>query len=152
MLPFFVGTHYDCKLDSKGRLSIPARWRERLGTEFYMVAVTVRGCKCLTLYPPEVFIQLVDEMDKGTENQKYAVTKSVFSQAEEGFLDAQGRFTLNGRLKDKALLQNDTTVILQGQRSTIEIWSNDEFEKMQNSLNTDEGVFDLMDKVKADGE
>ena len=51
----FVGTLDGYKLDSKGRLSVPTKWRERLGKEFYMVAVTVRGCKCLTLYPVEHF-------------------------------------------------------------------------------------------------
>ena len=45
----FVGTLDGYKLDSKGRLSVPTKWRERLGKEFYMVAVTVRSCKCLTL-------------------------------------------------------------------------------------------------------
>lgn len=34
-LGIFVGTYMDQKLDSKGRLSVPAKWRERLGTEFF---------------------------------------------------------------------------------------------------------------------
>ena len=55
VMRLFVGTLDGYKLDSKGRLSVPTKWRERLGKEFYMVAVTVRGCKCLTLYPVEHF-------------------------------------------------------------------------------------------------
>lgn len=51
----FVGTYENYKLDGKGRLSVPVKWRERLGRDFYMVAVTVKGCKCITLYPIEEF-------------------------------------------------------------------------------------------------
>lgn len=70
----FVGTLDGYKLDSKGRLSIPTKWRERLGKEFYMVAVTVRGCKCLTLYPVDHFEETYESMQIGTENQKYDAT------------------------------------------------------------------------------
>ena len=89
----FVGTLDGYKLDSKGRLSVPTKWRERLGKEFYMVAVTVRGCKCLTLYPVEHFEATYDAMQQGTENQKYDATTSFLDNAEEGVLDAQGRFS-----------------------------------------------------------
>ena len=85
----FVGTLDGYKLDSKGRLSVPTKWRERLGKEFYMVAVTVRGCKCLTLYPVEHFESTYDAMQQGTENQKYDATTSFLDNAEEGVLDAE---------------------------------------------------------------
>ena len=62
VMRLFVGTLDGYKLDSKGRLSVPTKWRERLGKEFYMVAVTVRGCKCLTLYPVEHFESTYDAM------------------------------------------------------------------------------------------
>lgn len=152
MLPFFVGTHFDCKLDSKGRLSIPVKWRERLGTEFYMVSVIIRGSRCLKLYPPDEFMAEVEKMDNGTENQKYEINKVFFAQAEEGFLDAQGRFTLNNRLKESAGLANDTTVILQGHKKTIEIWDNDEYSRMYGGINANASLLDMIDHVKADGE
>ena len=82
----FVGTLDGYKLDSKGRLSVPTKWRERLGKEFYMVAVTVRGCKCLTLYPVEHFEATYDAMQQGTENQKYDATTSFLEMPRRACL------------------------------------------------------------------
>lgn len=55
-LGIFVGTYMDQKLDSKGRLSVPAKWRERLGTEFFMVCMNLRGSTCIKLYPQDEFM------------------------------------------------------------------------------------------------
>lgn len=146
----FVGTLDNYKLDSKGRLSVPTKWRERLGKEFYMVAVTVKGCKCITLYPIEEFEITYANMQRGTENQKYETSKDFLRNAEECTLDAQGRFTLNQRLKELALLANDSDVIFEGNGKTIEIWNTEEFEKMQSTFDSSLGIYDLMDKVNAD--
>ena len=146
----FVGTLDNYKLDSKGRLSVPTKWRERLGKEFYMVAVTVKGCKCITLYPIEKFELTYANMQKGTENQKYETSKDFLRNAEECTLDAQGRFTLNQRLKELALLANDSDVIFEGNGKTIEIWNRSEFDKMQKTFDSSLGIYDLMDKVNAD--
>ena len=145
----FVGTLDNYKLDSKGRLSVPTKWRERLGKEFYMVAVTVKGCKCITLYPIEEFELTYANMQKGTENQKYETSKDFLRNAEECTLDAPGRFTLNQRLKELALLANDSDVIFEGNGKTIEIWNCSEFDKMQKTFDSSLGIYDLMDKVNA---
>ena len=143
----FVGTLDNYKLDSKGRLSVPTKWRERLGKEFYMVSVTVKGFNCLTLYPVDVFEEVYERMQCGNENQKYETTKNFFSRAEEGTLDAQGRFTVNQRLKTLSKLTNESEVIFEGNGRTIEIWNAEEFEKMQQTFDSSLGIYDLMDKV-----
>ena len=110
-LGIFVGTYMDQKLDSKGRLSVPAKWRERLGTEFFMVCMNLRGSTCIKLYPQDEFMHCVEALDDGTANEVYEKNKIFFSNAEECTLDAQGRFTLNARLKDYAGMENGSTVI-----------------------------------------
>lgn len=147
-----VGTLEGYKLDSKGRLSIPTKWRERLGKEFYMVAVTVRGCKCLTLYPEEQFNATYEATQNGTENEKYDAITSLFDNAEEAVLDSQGRFTVNQRLKDETLLSNDTTVVFKGKGKFIEIWNTEEYDKFYNSYDHSLGMYDMMDKLKGNRE
>ena len=115
-----------------------------------MVAVTVKGCKCITLYTIEEFELTYANMQKGTENQKYETSKDFLRNAEECTLDAQGRFTLNQRLKELALLANDSDVIFEGNGKTIEIWNRSEFDKMQKTFDSSLGIYDLMDKVNAD--
>ena len=102
----FVGTLDGYKLDSKGRLSVPTKWRERLGKEFYMVAVTVRGCKCLTLYPVEHFEATYDAMQQGTENQKYDATTSFLDNAEEGLTLRADLQSIKGSRRLPLLLMN----------------------------------------------
>lgn len=147
-----VGTLDGYKLDSKGRLSIPTKWRERLGKEFYMVAVTVRGCQCLTLYPEEQFNATYEAMQHGNENQKYDAITCFLDNAEEATLDSQGRFTVNQRLKEAAHLENESTVVFKGKGKFIEIWNTDEYEKIYNSYDHSEGMYDLMDKLKGSNE
>ena len=147
-LGIFVGTYMDQKLDSKGRLSVPAKWRERLGTEFFMVCMNLRGSTCIKLYPQDEFMHCVEALDDGTANEVYEKNKIFFSNAEECTLDAQGRFTLNARLKDYAGMENGSTVIMQGHKRTIEIWTNEGFNTMFNGLRTDTNFLDLMDAGK----
>lgn len=148
----FVGTLDNYKLDSKGRLSVPTKWRERLGKEFYMVAVTVKGCKCLTLYPVEYFEETYESMQCGTENQKYDATTSFLDNAEESVLDAQGRFTVNQRLKEAAGFTNESNVIFKGKGKVIEIWNQDEYQRINNSYDHSLGMYDLMDRLKGNNE
>ena len=89
-----------------------------------------------------------EALDDGTANEVYEKNKIFFSNAEECTLDAQGRFTLNARLKDCAGMENGSTVIMQGHKRTIEIWTNEGFNTMFNGLRTDTNFLDLMDAGK----
>jgi DNA-binding transcriptional regulator/RsmH inhibitor MraZ len=91
-------------------------------------------------------------MQQGTENQKYDTTTSFLDNAEEATLDAQGRFTVNQRLKEAAVLTNESTVVFKGKGKVIEIWNTDEYEKIYNSYDHSQGIYDLMDKVKGNAE
>ena len=91
----------------------------------------------------------LDSMQRGTENQKYDITTAFLDDAEEGTLDAQGRFTVAQRLKEASNLSNDSTVVFKGKGKVIEIWDNGEYEQMYNSYDHSQGIYDLMDKVKS---
>ncbi|MCD7722500.1 MAG: hypothetical protein LUH82_00920 [Clostridiales bacterium] len=143
----FVGTLDEYKLDTKGRLSVPVKWRERLGSEFYIVRLQIKGCSFLSLYPVDAFNALYERMSYGTENQKYDVLTSFFSMAEEAKLDAQGRFTVNQRLKELGHLEDNNPILFIGHGETIEIWNVDEREKFMQTTDSTQGLLDLMDKA-----
>lgn len=110
--------------------------------------MNLRGSTCIKLYPQDEFMHCVEALDDGTANEVYEKNKIFFSNAEECTLDAQGRFTLNARLKDYAGMENGSTVIMQGHKRTIEIWTNEGFNTMFNGLRTDTNFLDLMDAGK----
>ncbi len=147
-MKLFAGTLTNFKLDSKGRLSIPTKWRERLGKEFYMVAVTVKGCQCIALYPTEEFEKLYESTLNGnSENQRYASKKELLSKTEEATMDAQGRLTLNQRLKEMAFLKNDSDIIYQGNGDCVEIWDPEQHRKMESTFDPNVGLYDIMDRA-----
>lgn len=101
----FVGTLDGYKLDSKGRLSVPTKWRERLGKEFYMVAVTVRGCKCLTLYPVEHFESTYDAMQQGTEIRNMMPLQAFLIMQKRAYLMPRADLPSTKGLRKLLLLQ-----------------------------------------------
>ena len=64
----FVG-EYSHNIDSKGRIIIPARFREQLGDRF----IITKGFEnCLFVYPMEEWEKLSDSLSKLPSNQKSA--------------------------------------------------------------------------------
>lgn len=117
----FLG-EYQHTLDDKGRLTIPARFRDGLGERF----VITRGLdNCLFAYP-ETEWQVLEGRLKTlplTKADARAFVRFLFSGAGECELDRQGRVMLPAVLRQHAGLEKDVVVI--GVSNRVEIWSAD---------------------------
>jgi len=115
---FFMGT-FTPKLDDKGRLILPAKFRERLEDG---VVVTRGQEKCLVVWPDDVFaaeaarVMAQPREMRGTRD----VTRSFFAGADQVVPDKQGRIAIQPLLRAYAGLEKDVAVIGVGDR--IEIW------------------------------
>lgn len=115
----FMGT-YRPKLDEKGRLFLPAKFRDALAGG---VVVTQAQDRCLWVWPPEVFdveadrIQALPMSSKSARQQK----RILFSGADDAVPDKQGRISIAAHLRDYAALEKDVVVTGNGDR--LEIWS-----------------------------
>ena len=114
----FFGT-YTPKLDDKGRLFLPAKFREDLADGL----VVTRGQeRCLTVWSMPDFQKLTDRLreapvtNKGTRDY----VRMLFAAASQEVPDKQGRISLPSVLRDYASLQRDVMVI--GAMNRIEIW------------------------------
>ena len=120
----FMG-EYQHSLDSKGRLIIPAKFREELGEN----AVMTRGLdNCLFLFPQSEWMVLEEKLKtlpltKATARQ---FVRFLFSGATECDLDKQGRITIPQSLRDYAKV--DKEVVVYGVSNRIDIWSRDRWE------------------------
>lgn len=116
---------YQHSLDAKGRLIIPAKFREELGEG----AILTRGLdNCLFLFPAEEWGILESKLKtlpltKGDARQ---FVRFLFSGATECEMDKQGRIILPQNLRDFATIDKDAVVI--GVSSRIEIWSKEKWE------------------------
>lgn len=117
---------YNHTIDSKGRLIIPAKFREHLGNTF----ILTRGLdQCLFGYPIHEW-KLIEEKMKGlplTKKDARAFTRFFFSGATECEIDKQGRINISTPLIQYAKLEKECVVI--GVSNRIEIWSKEVWEQ-----------------------
>ncbi|MEV7428824.1 MULTISPECIES: division/cell wall cluster transcriptional repressor MraZ [unclassified Nocardioides] len=115
---FFMGT-YTPRLDEKGRLFLPAKFRERLSEG---LVVTQGQENCLVVWPTDVFMQEAQRARATPMTNRSAreYARVLFAGADEGQLDKQGRISIPATLRDYASLEKDVVVI--GVMDRIEIW------------------------------
>ncbi|KGN29880.1 cell division protein MraZ [Knoellia sinensis KCTC 19936] len=114
----FLGTHTP-RLDDKGRLFLPAKFRERLSTGL----VVTRGQeRCLYVFPMDEFVKVTQQMQEApTTNRAVRDYIRVFlSGASDEIPDKQGRVTIPAHLRQYAGLSRECTVI--GTGSRVEVW------------------------------
>jgi MraZ protein len=114
----FLGTHTP-RLDEKGRLFLPAKYRDRLAGGL----VVTRGQeRCLFIYPMDEFVTVAEQMRLAPTTSKAARTymRAFLSGASDEVPDKQGRFTIPANLRQYAGLGREVTVI--GAGSRLEVW------------------------------
>lgn len=116
----FLG-RYERPLDNKGRMTLPAPFRDALGTD---KAFLTRGLdRCLFLVPArqfEVWRQRVRQLRLGDQRAR-GLRRHLFAEAGDGTPDAQGRITLFPYLRQYASIEESVVVI--GVDTHIEIWN-----------------------------
>ena len=122
-----LGAH-SYQLDPKGRLSLPARFREALADGVW---VTIGQDGCLFAFPRVEWHRYADEVSASplSDAQGRAYQRLFFGSSDELRLDVQGRLTLPGRLRDAVGIGKD--VIVLGVRDRMEIWDRDSYERYE---------------------
>jgi MraZ protein len=127
-MPSFSGKYY-YTLDTKGRILIPAPFKEILSSNYSMRLVFVNDefDHCLCAYPVDEWNQLVEKvktMPQTLDAVKY-YRRRVISSAIECDIDKQGRVLIPSALRLDARLQSE--IILAGQGNKIEVWDINEY-------------------------
>ncbi len=109
-------------IDDKGRLIMPAKFREMLGDSFM---ITKGLDSCLFVYPKSEWQNLESKLKNlpFTNKDARAFARFFFSGASECELDKQGRILIAGNLREYAKLAKEVVIIGVGTR--LEIWSKD---------------------------
>lgn len=124
----FMG-EFQHNIDTKGRIIVPAKFREGLGDTF----VVTRGLdKCLFAYPMDEWKLLEEKLKKLplTKKDARAFTRFFFSGAVECEVDKQGRINIPQPLRNYAALDKECTVI--GVSNRVEFWANENWESYFN--------------------
>ncbi|HEV2038020.1 MAG TPA: division/cell wall cluster transcriptional repressor MraZ [Candidatus Eremiobacteraceae bacterium] len=117
--PKFTG-QYEHSLDDKGRLTIPARLRARLGDHFVLTIAPPEPC--LAMYPETSWSDFCSKLEAAPRKdaQYRAFVRHLFAHTEEISLDSQGRLLLPVLLREMVGLKRDAVLV--GTLTRVEIW------------------------------
>jgi MraZ protein len=137
---------FDHTIDPKGRLSIPAKFREVL-TERYdsrLVVTTLSGCLIAYPYPEwrilEERIAALPEFKKETRT----FLRHFYSSAADCPIDKLGRILIPQALRDYAGLKKD--VMLLGTFKQFEIWSKKTWQSAEKKVSLDD-IGEMLEKL-----
>ncbi len=119
----FMG-EFDHSIDAKGRIIIPAKFRENLGENF---VITVGLDGCLFAYPNKEWDAFVAKLMTlpGTKEARQ-LQRYFMSMASACETDKQGRILIPAKLRENAALDKD--IVLVGVLNKIEIWSKERWD------------------------
>ncbi|MBE6621346.1 MAG: division/cell wall cluster transcriptional repressor MraZ [Ruminococcaceae bacterium] len=122
---------YSHNLDSKKRISLPARLRDELGEN---VVMTKNVDRCISLYPAERWQTFTAKLDSLPDIETRQVKRFLYSAAFETNVDGQGRLLVSPTLCAYAELDRAVKVI--GVGDHIEIWDEARWNEENSSENT----------------
>ena len=114
----FLGTHHP-RLDEKGRLFLPAKFRDELAEG---LVITKGQERCLYVFPTAEFGRLTEALRSTPMGTKTVrdYSRVFFASASDEVADKQGRLTIPAALREYAGLVKECIVI--GANTRVEIW------------------------------
>ncbi len=139
--PLLLGT-YTPKIDAKGRMALPAKFRNQLGVGMVMARGQER---CIYLLPQLEFRRIAMQIQRTSLGNRAAreYLRVFLSGAVDQDPDKQGRVLVPQMLRDYANLGNDIVVIGVGTRA--EIWNRQAWEEYL--AEKEQGYSDIADDV-----
>lgn len=130
-MPAFSGKYY-YNVDSKGRIIIPAPFREIISTNYSpkLFIANAPFDRCLYVYPSEEWgkLQELVRLKPRSDEAIRFFMRRVIASAIEVEIDKQGRILIPAAHRDDAKINTDVVVV--GQIEKIEIWDREEWDAL----------------------
>ncbi len=119
---------FDYKIDEKGRVPLPPRFRTVLKDGMVLVA---GADKCITVYTLPEWKKLSDTLTGSAvvRDKIRTLNRVIFAGAFPTKLDNQGRIAIPAPLRDHAQIEND--VVVAGANTYLEIWNQALWEELK---------------------
>lgn len=116
-------------IDSKGRIVLPAKFREELGNEFYLVQ-GFDNC-CIQAMSVELYESICAKILELPANYSRALQYTFSGTAQNVSPNAQGRVLIPLSLRQFAMISDEALVI--GMNNRIEIWNKEKFDEFMGT-------------------
>lgn len=128
-MPAFSGKYY-YTVDEKGRLIIPAPFREIISSNYSPKLYLTNAAfdRCLHMYPYEEWVRLEEKvrtLPKMLEEVRFFMRR-VIASAQECIIDKQGRILIPSAHREDSGINGDIVIV--GQIEKVEIWDREEWE------------------------
>jgi MraZ protein len=133
---------YQHNIDPKGRVIVPAKFREDLGDSFY---ITKGLDGCLFVLSLDGWTKLQEKVSAMPISKARGLQRFFFSGAVEAEPDRQGRILIPQPLRDYAGLEKDVTFI--GASNRAELWNTEHWSSFNSTL-TQESIAQAMDELE----
>ena len=130
-------------IDEKGRIFIPAKFREELGAE---VVVSKGFDDCLFIHSIPEFEKFTEEIDNMDMIEQRNVIRIFYGASSNLKLDKQGRINIPQTLRDYAGLTKDIVVI--GANRRAEVWDKEKWDAINSSELTSQSILKVMQAAK----
>ena len=145
----FIG-EYHYSLDSKGRVNIPAKFRQSLSKDNKNTFIATRGQDpCIWIYPLAEWKKIELELRNlsSVSGIHRTFVRQIARSATPSTCDKQGRIMINPSLISYSGIEKEALII--GMINKIEIWNIDILKKVdKENLNNDKNEFDMLsDKI-----
>lgn len=127
-------------VDAKGRLFVPAKLRDKLGSSFIAAAVMDH---CVSLYSTEEWDKLQEGLAQMPLTKARKLQRYLSANAVDVQIDSQGRILLPRHLLEYASLEKEALVIGAGNRA--EIWNPALYEENMGSMTSEEVEAEFME-------
>lgn len=133
---------YAHTIDTKGRMILPAKFREELGEHFI---VSPGLDTCLTIYPRSRWEAMAEKLQQlpSTRAGVRQLRRFLIGKSTEAECDKQGRILIPAHLRSYAKLSKDARIV--GVGDTIEIWSPDVLDTVQGDSESVASVAEALD-------
>ncbi len=128
-------------VDAKGRVSVPARFREYLSAAFGDQIVLLGKDECIFAYPLEEWRRRFSEKLQGLSTSRKEVRRylrRIYGRAQPCEFDRQGRILLPARLRESFGIRGEA--VIAGIEDRLEIWDPEKWEKEMGSADDGEAA------------
>lgn len=130
---------YKHTIDAKGRLFIPAKFREKLGDEFILSPFD----DCIRVYPMPEWEKFTAKLAQLPAAKERDLLRFFYAFADDGSIDSQGRVTINQSMRNFAHLEKE--VVITGGCTHFEIWTASAWEAKREKFDSQKIMKELSD-------
>jgi MraZ protein len=129
---------FEYAIDDKGRLSIPAKFREILSANYELKLILTNLDGCLVAYPDKEWTEVQEHIAASSSSAKKearAFLRFFYSGASECPIDRLGRILIPQSLRSYAAIKKNVVIV--GMNKKIEIWADEAWAEIVKEATSD---------------